>query len=242
MPRWPCSSSRSSLRLEQGDRSRSIAAIALLGSGLGSDRSGTWSTSSRRAHTTGHIDNTNADYSLHGWAGLIAIPARYLIDFAEVPGAVVGGLQPTPPRAAACRVVVRQTADLVDSINGGSRGGARSPVPRHHVRSGHRARIPSRSLSCRQGRIWGFSGTTNVRSLPAAMTSFYGHSRCRNSPLPDSHPNVPSRSPPYPLALSAAPLLFLTALTLTLGYGVFNGRFFIFLDGCRRRRMRVVPP
>jgi hypothetical protein len=176
----------------------------------------------------GGIANADADYSLHGFAGLIALPMRYLIDFAEVPGA--GGWWLTAYVASALPIAAwflfkgraLGRGPLIGSVLVGL-------VPFLVVASAPVVTHGYRVVFFHLGRPdLGVLGYHERIVTASPMTSYYGPLGLLLllSPIAIL---IARRNPRgLTLTLAAAPLLFVVLLTLTLGYGVFNGRFFAF--------------
>jgi hypothetical protein len=176
----------------------------------------------------GHVANETADVPFDGFLSLVAMPTRYLLNFAEVPGArgwwiaaylVPGALvaalflfrRPANERASPTRALL---VALVPFL-------AIAAVPAI-------ARI-YRVVLFHLGRpdlgILGY-GRSVFTATP--MISYYGPLGLILLLAPILILASRPRARAVILALAAAPLLFLFVLTVAIGYGELNGRFFAF--------------
>jgi hypothetical protein len=176
----------------------------------------------------GRVSNENAFYSLHGFPGLVAIPARYLLDFAEAPGArgwwaaayVVSGLM-VATWLVFRRRVISQPALKRAALVGIAPFVAIAAAPA----LAHGYRVVLFHLGRPGLGILGY-GRSVVTAHPA--TSYYGPLGLVLLLAPVVILTAGGTVRAVVLALAAAPLLFLMVLTLALGYGDLNGRFFAF--------------
>jgi hypothetical protein len=200
-----------------------LTAVGIVAAGIGS----AWNLVNlvKTGSYEGHIQNGDADYGLHGVASLIALPVRYALDFAEAPGA--SGWWATVYVLSALPIAVwlalerPQKGPLVGSVVVGL-------IPFLVLTSVDTITHAYRALFFHLNRPdLGILGHSERIVTASPMTSYYGPLGLVLLFLPllilitrNAHTLV--------LVLAAAPLIFASVLTVTIGYGVFNGRFFAF--------------
>ena len=175
----------------------------------------------------GHVPNGDADYALHGAASLIALPVRYALDFAEVPGA--SGWWATVYVVSALPIAVwlslkrpLRRGPLVGSVVLGL-------IPFLVLTSVDTITHAYRALFFHLNRPdLGILGHSERIVTASPMTSYYGPLGLVLLFLPLWIVVTRRGARPLVLALAAAPVGFAAVLTVTIGYGVFNGRFFAF--------------